>query len=77
MRKSFRDKRKIERTNDFSLLFYDLNFSKNSLFCCNGYSNAIFTIISFMNLKENIKEKSKERKESANDCFDCCFIPFL
>ena len=29
----------------FLLLFNDLKYGKNSLFCCNGYSHAIFTII--------------------------------
>ena len=29
----------------FLLLFNDLKYGKNSLFCCNGYSHAIFKII--------------------------------
>ena len=29
----------------FLLLLYDLKLGENSLFCCNGYSDAIFTIL--------------------------------
>ena len=29
----------------FLLFFNSLKFGKTSLFCCNGYSHAIFTII--------------------------------
>ena len=37
-------------TMTFLLLFNDLKFSKTLLFCCNGYSHAIFKFF-FMNLK--------------------------
>ena len=41
---SQRKKKKISPLT-FLLLFNSLKFSKTSLFCCNGYSHAILTIL--------------------------------
>ena len=38
----------------FLLLFNSLKFSKTSLFCCNGYSHAIFTIIRNVQLTKEL-----------------------
>ena len=49
----------------FLLLSNDLKLCKNSLFCCNGYSHAIFTS---RRTKKSIYKRKKEHK-SANDPF--------
>ena len=47
----------------FLLLFNDLKYGKNSLFCCNGYSHAIFTIIFYESQVEEIRKAfTKEKK---------------
>ena len=47
----------------FLLLFNDLKFDKNSLFCCNGYSHAIFTIIFYKSQVEELRKAfTKEKK---------------
>ena len=47
----------------FLLLFNDLKYGKNSLFCCNGYSHAIFTIIFYESQVEELKKAfTKEKK---------------
>ena len=45
----------------FLLLFIDLKYGKNSLYCCNGYSHAIFTILYFESQLEEIAKKSTKR----------------
>ena len=61
MWESFRDK-EMRKIITFLLLFYYLQYGKNSLFsCCIGYIHAIFTII-FMNFKLNILEGIYKRK---------------
>ena len=41
----------------------DLKYGKNSLFCCNGYSHAIFTIIFYESQLEELKKAfTKEKK---------------
>ena len=50
----------------FLLLFHSLKFGKTSLFCCNGYSHAIFTIIFYDSQVEQLRksittEKMKKR----------------
>ena len=52
----------------FILLFNDLKFGKNSLFCCNGYSLAIFTIIFHGSQVEYLRKaftKELKKKNSA------------
>ena len=41
----------------FLLHFNDLEFSKSSLFCCNGYRHEIFAILFYEN-KSRISKKS-------------------
>ena len=49
----------------FLLLFKDLKFGKCSLFCCNGYNHAIFTIVFY---ESQVKNLSKAiTKNGAND----------
>ena len=38
------------------MLFNDLKYGKNSLFCCNGYSHATFTIIFYESQLEELKK---------------------
>ena len=54
----------------FLLLFNDLKYGKNSLFCSNGYSHAIFTIIFYESqVKELRKASTKEKlKEKILKC---------
>ena len=48
----------------FLLLFNDLKYGKISLFCCNGYSHAIFTILFYESqVKELNKTLIKKRKQ--------------
>ena len=63
----------------FLLLFNALKYGKNSLFCCNGYSHAIFTIIFYeYQVEEPRKAFTKEKKEhkSANDPFIAVLLLF-
>ena len=47
----------------FLLLFNDLKYGKNSLYCCKGYSHASFTIIFYESqLEELWKAFTKEKK---------------
>ena len=47
----------------FLLLFDDLKFGKNSLFFCNGYSHAIFTILFYESQVEELRKAfTKEKK---------------
>ena len=47
----------------FLLLFNSLKFSKTSLFCCNGYSHAIFTILFYESQVEQQRLIPKEKNE--------------
>ena len=47
----------------FLLLFNDLKYGKNSLFCCNGYNHTIFTIIFYESQEEELRKAfTKEKK---------------
>ena len=63
MGESHLEKKKLKKSRiTFLLLFNDLKYRKNSLFCCNGYSHAIFTF--FFNesqVKELRKAFTKEK----------------
>ena len=48
---------------NFLSLFNDLKYGKNSLFCSNGYSHAIFTIIFYESEVEELRKAfTKEKK---------------
>ena len=62
----------------FLLLFNDLKFGKTSLFCCNGYSYPIFTILFYVSQVEYLRKAfRKEKKEKKVRLFYCCVITFL
>ena len=45
------------------MLFNDLKYGKNSLFCCNGYSYAIFTILFYESQEKELRKAfTKEKK---------------
>ena len=46
----------------FLLLFNDLKFGKSSLFCCNGYRHAIFTIIFYESQVEYLRKVFTKEK---------------
>ena len=46
----------------FLLLFNSLKFGKTSLFCCNGYSHAIFTILFYESQVEELKISFKNNE---------------
>ena len=47
----------------FLLFFNDLKYGKNSLFCCNGYSHAIFMILFYESQVEELRKAfTKEKK---------------
>ena len=48
----------------FLLLFNDLKYGKNSLFYCNGYSHAIFTIIFYESLVEELRKAFTKEKRT-------------
>ena len=50
----------------FLLIFNDLKYGKNSWFCCNGYSYAVFTILFFYKsqVEEIRKALTKEKKKA-------------
>ena len=55
-------KKMLKSLITFLLLFNDLKYGKNSLFCCNGYSQAIFTILFYESqVKELRKAFTKEK----------------
>ena len=64
----------------FLLLFNDLKFGKSSLFCCNGYRHAIFTIIFYESQVEYLRIKSlykrEKYKKSVNDFFIAVLLHF-
>ena len=70
MRKSYREKKLIP----FLLLFNDLKYCKNSLFCCNGYSHSILTFF-YESQVEELKQ-AFTKKKSANDCFIAVLLLF-
>ena len=63
-RKSFREKKFKKSLFTFLLLFNDLKYGKNSLFCCNGYCHAIFTILFYESqVKHQVRKAfTKEKK---------------
>jgi hypothetical protein len=59
------ERKKWKITNYF---YIDLKFGTNSLFCCNGYSHAIFTIIFHESQVEYLRKaftKELKKKNSA------------
>ena len=62
----------------FLLLFNSVNFNKTSLFCCNGYSHAIFTILFYESQVELLRKSFvKEKNEKcANDFFIAVLLHF-
>ena len=48
----------------FLLLFNDLKYGKNSLFCCNGYSHAIFTIMFYESQVEELRKAFTREKRT-------------
>ena len=46
----------------FLFLFNDLKYGKNSLFCCNGYSHAIFTILFYESQVEELRKVFTKEK---------------
>ena len=64
-RKSSLEKKMKKTLITFELLFNDLKYGKNSLFYCNGYSQAIFTIFFYESeVKELRKAFIKGKKNS-------------
>ena len=79
MWESHLEKKKMEKSLiTFLLLFNDLKYGKNSLFCCNGYSHVIFTIILYESQVEELRKAfTKEKKnKSANDHFIAVLLLF-
>ena len=62
-RKSFREKKNKKSLITYLLLFNDLKYCKNSLFCCNGYSHAIFTILFYETQVKELRKAFKKRKK--------------
>ena len=63
VRKSFGEKKMKKSQMTFLLLFNGLIFSKTSLFCCNGYSHAISTILFYESQVEQLRISiTKEKK---------------
>ena len=63
----------------FLLLFNSLKFGKTSLFCCNGYSHVIFTILFYESQVEYLRKsftKEINFKKSANDFFIAVLLHF-
>ena len=54
------------------MLFNDLKFDKNLLFCCNGYSHAIFTILFHESQVEYLRKAFTKEKDA-----NYFFIAFL
>ena len=80
MWKSYLERKKMENSlMTFLLLFNDLKLGKSSLFCCNGYRHAIFTIL-FLWILSRISKKSlykrKKWKKSVNDFFIAVLLHF-
>ena len=48
----------------FLLFFNDLKYGKNSLFCCNGYNHAIFTIIFYKSQVEELRKAFTKGKRT-------------
>ena len=62
--------------NYFLLLYNDLEYGKNSLFCCNGYRHAIFTILYYESHVEELRKAFTKDKKVLKTFF-CCVITFL
>ena len=59
----------LEKKNEkslitFLLLFNDLQYGKDSLFCCNGYSRAIFTVIFYESQAEELRKTFTKKKRT-------------
>ena len=78
MWESHLEKKKNEKsTNYFFIAFYEIKYGKNSLFCCNGYSHVIFTILFYESQVEELRKAIKKRKEkSTNDFFIAVLLLF-
>ena len=64
MGESHLDRKKMKKSLIiFLLLFNDLKYGKNSLFCCNGYSHAIFTILFYESQVKELRKASTKEKE--------------
>ena len=64
MWESHLERKKLEKSlMTFLLLFNSLNFSKTSLFCCNGYSHAIFTILFYKSQADNQENHLQKKKK--------------
>ena len=49
----------------FVLLFNDLKYGKNSLYCCNGFNHANFSILFYESQVEELKKAfTKEEKNT-------------
>ena len=46
------------------MFFNDLQYGKNSLFCCNGYSHEIFTILFYESQVKELKKASTIEKKN-------------
>ena len=72
-----REKKKEKFTNYLFIEFNDLKYGKNSLFCCNGYCHAIFTILFYESQVEELRKAIKKRKrKSTNDFFIAVLLLF-
>ena len=77
MRKSFREEKKT--LINLLLLFNDLEYGRNELFCCNGYSHVIFTILFYESQVEELRIafiKEKKEHKSNNDSFIAVLLLF-
>ena len=62
MGESHLEKKKMKKSLiTFLLLFNDLKYGKNSLFCCNGYSHAIFTILFYESQVKELRKAFKKK----------------
>jgi hypothetical protein len=65
MWESHLERKKMEKSlMTFLLLFNSLKIGRTSLFCCNGYSHAIFTILFYESQVEQLRKSfTKEKNE--------------
>ena len=60
------EKKKNEKSLiTFLLLINDLKYSKNPLFCCNGYSLAILTIFFYESQVEELRKAFTKHKKNS------------
>ena len=63
MSESYLERKKMENSQmTFLLLFNDLKLGKSSLFCCNGYRHAIFTIFLYETYVEYLRKAFTKEK---------------